>query len=496
MSEGVQLAIDYYNKFEATESVLAARRCIAKAIRDYHKRAGILDDKIEAELAKLTDPAALVVEVAHQPNIFPFSGYYKKLVLGKILGDRLSERLDVPVSVSFGFVDQDFANPKWFRRTNLPDIYSQEGVLVLKLPVSRRTKKAMHAVPPPDDKQVQAWKTVLENWLTNNIRRFNKMIKSDYSMFGYEEGYVLDKGKSNVIRGRMNRVYELIDECQKLAGSITEFNGFFTARLTHHYWQYPILFYDYSKIQYCFEPEYRRFLTSGDLMSRYAEIFAETYHSVRDHDITFDFNLPPGDQAPLWYQCKCGGKIDVSFDQPTSGPEGSDTGTVEFRYDPCPECGAQIAENFEEGGTIEINERASPRAAFRPILIANTLQPSIFVSGLAASGFHMISRGIASELSVPLPPYIIWPGGDDYRSLAKMVAELTKAQLEQKPSTELTMKDKKILDNYPNTISTIPSIIDYLVNIGPSELAAAWEEHLINNNDLTSVPKLPSLFDS
>ena len=227
LDEGVRLAVEYYENNKAPQNVLDARKCTATAMLDFHKKANIFDKSIEAELNKLHDPSALVIEVAHQPNIFPYSGYYKKMILGKVLADKLREQLDVPVVLTFGFHDQDFANPKWFRRTELPDLYSQDGVLGLKLPVSRRSKKVMYAVPAPDDKQLSSWKTVLENWLTNNIRRYNKMVKGNHAMVGLEEGFMIDKDRSNMIRGRMRRVYELMEESQKAADTITEFNAFF-----------------------------------------------------------------------------------------------------------------------------------------------------------------------------------------------------------------------------------------------------------------------------
>jgi hypothetical protein len=488
VSEGVQLAVGYYNSHPPDDNVLEARKCMARAVRSFHERAGILTEAVEAVLAQFVDPEALIVEVAHQPNIFPYSGYYKKLVLGKLLGYRLSEQLDVPVVVTFGFVDQDFANPKWFRRTELPDINSQDGVLVLKLPVSRRSKKVMHALPAPDDAQVGSWKTVLENWLTNNIRRFNKLVKTNHDVIGVEDGYILDKSRVNIIRGRMRRVYELIDDSHKRAETITEFNAYFTAQLANKYWNYPMLFYEYSKVQDCFGSEYRRFIDSSELLERYSVTAAETYHSVRSHDITLDFNVPPGDQVPFWYRCDCGGKIETAFDVKDEAHS--------FRYEACPECGKAAADNLFVPTELEITDQVSPRAAFRPLLIANTLRPSIFVSGLAAQGFHMISRGLAEELDIPLPPYIIWHGRDEYRSLAKLVAEMTKAELNRKPEADRTMKEQKILTNYDNTMATIPSIIDYLVNIGLSELAVAWEEQLAITNDLTEVPKLPSAFDN
>ena len=489
VDEGVRLAVEYYENNKVSKAILDARKCTASAMLDFHKKADIYDETIEVELKKFQEHDALVIEVAHQPNIFPYSGYYKKLILGKILKDKLEAKLDVPVVLTFGFHDQDFANPKWFRRTELPDLYSQDGVLGLKLPVSRRSKKVMYAVPAPDDKQLSSWKTVLENWLTNNIRRFNKMVKGNHAMVGLEEGFMIDKDRSNMIRGRMRRVYELMEESQKAADTITEFNAFFTAKLACRYWQYPYLFYEYHSVQKCYSDEWKSFIGSGELLNQYAKKFADSYRKVTDHDITFDFNMPSADQAPFWYQCECGGKLEVTFDIP------SDSEEPKFNYELCPECGKKVEESLSSPDNVEIGELISPRAVYRPILITNALRPSIFVSGLAAQGFHMISRGIAGELDVKLPPYIIWPGGDEYRSLAKMVAELTRTELESKAGSELTMKDKKVLENYPNTMSIIPSIIDYLINIGLPELAEAWEKHLETNGDLVGTPKLPSVFD-
>ena len=107
-----------------------------------------------------------------------------------------------------------------------------------------------------------------------------------------------------------------------------------------------------------------------------------------------------------------------------------------------------------------------------------------------------MSHGIAKDLEVPLCPFAIWPGGDNYRSLAKLVAELTAAEIRSKPEAELTAKDKKLLENYPNTMANIPCIIDLLVNIGLPELAEQWEQVLKSIKMLHEDPRLRSVFDS
>jgi hypothetical protein len=106
-----------------------------------------------------------------------------------------------------------------------------------------------------------------------------------------------------------------------------------------------------------------------------------------------------------------------------------------------------------------------------------------------------MSHGIAGELKIELCPFAIWPGGDNYRSLAKLVAELTVAELKNKSESELSMKDKKLIENYPNTIANIPCIIDQVVNVGLTELAEQWEEVLKRNGRLWEEPALCSVFD-
>ena len=467
LDDAIEASLKYHFKNPVSNRVLEVRACIGGNAREFHKKAGTYSDKIERAIADLSDPNTLVVEVAHQPNIFPYGGYFKKIVLGHLIAEKIRRNYDLNVVELFGIVDQDLASPKWFRNTYLPDINANDGFLVLKAPVSKKSIDAMYTIPKPSADLIDKWKSNLETWLVSNSRTLNKIYKEEHNEL------LLDRDKMHILRGRLKHIFELMDYSLSRSTSLTEFNSYFISKLTNSFWDYPMLFYEYHSTQKCFSEEY---LNLSNRYVKYHDAFKRYYHYLNDHDISLNFNVPPVNQAPFWIHCDCGAKVEGLLIEKS--------GNICLSTSKCLKCGKKLQSTSLEdllnnsGSSLEA---ISPRAVSRPIIVANGIMPSIFVSGIGAVGFEMISRGIANELDVELPPYVIWQSKDVYQGIAQKVAELTRKKLDGSNDK----KDVKIYERCLNAMNLMPSIIDYLTNFGFEGTRKMWEEHLLSGGALS-----------
>lgn len=467
LEEAVESCLKYYYDHQVSTHVLDVRIRIGTQMAAFHKKAGTFSDKIKKSIEDMSKPETLVVEVAHQPNIFPYAGFFKKIVLGHVIAEKIRAQADFPVVELFGIVDQDFANPKWFRNTYLPDINAKDGLLVLSAPVSRKSIDAMYAIEKPSTELVNKWKSALETWLINNARilnRLSRVVQGDIP---------LDSANMSVFRGRLKKLFVLMDDCANLSGTLTEFNSFFLSKLVNSIWNYPMLFYEYHATQHCFKDDYE-FLTNH--FEVYDQQFRYYYNFVVGNGISLNFKEPTKNCVPFWLHCDCGAKVDVtvSSNQPKD---------IILCKQECPKC-------KKESSVIALDDImniVSPRAVSRPIIVSIGIQPSIFVSGLDATGFELISRGIATDLNINLPPYVIWQVKDNYTGIAQAVADLTVKNIKKANKTELNEKKKSVvLSRCENALEVMPCIIDYLINFGFVETRDLWQDCLLKEGDLNA----------
>ena len=481
LEEAIESCLKYYHDHQVSAHVLDVRTRIGKQMEAFHRKAGTYSDRIKKSIKDVSKPETLVVEVAHQPNIFPYSGFFKKIVLGHIIAETIREKVDFPVVELFGIVDQDFANPKWFRNTYLPDINAKEGLLVLSAPVSRKSIDAMYTIEKPSMELVNKWKSALETWLINNARILNRLSKDIHG------NIQLDRDKMSIFRSRLKKLFELIDDCAKISNSLTEFNSFFLSKLVNTIWDYPMVFYEYHVTQQYFKDEYE-FLIKNFVV--YDQQFRFYYNFIVSKGISLNFKEPERNCAPFWLHCDCGAKVNVDADCNQL------KGIILIKQE-CPKCKKESAAIALD----DIMNKISPRAVSRPIIVSRGIQPSIFISGLDAAGFELISRGIANDLNINLPPYAIWHVKDNYMGIAQAVANLTikkaffrkegftKENKENKKDYKTEMKEKKkslVLSRCENALKVMPSIIDYLINFGFVETRDLWSDYLLREGGLSA----------
>lgn len=167
--------IQFYHNSEISREVINRRKSLIPIIQDFHKRAGTYTPTIKKELAKLKDKNTLILNVGHQPNLFPYLGVIAQFILMRAISNLIYESANIPVVELFTINDYDFIDEKWFRHTNLPCIDckdpNESGSLKLSIPVpSPYRKRVMTSLPKVDIYIVRRWESQIKNWISSNLK--------------------------------------------------------------------------------------------------------------------------------------------------------------------------------------------------------------------------------------------------------------------------------------------------------------------------------------
>ena len=136
-----------------------------------------------------------MIESAHQPSLFPYSGTLIKPVLVHVIAEALRNQ-GLSVVELFGLLDTDDIKTGWHRRTHLPDLNSKDGILVIRKAVSSK-KLIFNAVPAPELKEITAWKDMLVNWVRQNRKAINNARDCYPSILDYWINFGIRKTRNN-----------------------------------------------------------------------------------------------------------------------------------------------------------------------------------------------------------------------------------------------------------------------------------------------------------
>ena len=399
----------------APKGRMECRKAIAAQALVFAERAGLLTEARKAAAKGLCGDGALVVEIAHQPTLFPYVGFFQKIMLGKAIAEAMRKKTKAPVVLVFGFLDTDFVQGKWFRKTFLPFSRGKNGELALEAPVSKKDRhRQACSVPAPSSETIGAWKQALATWLSSNESDLNK------------KGERVTKEENAIYESRLAEIGKIMDECAS-AKNLAEFNAFFIAKVAERMGCKDMLFYEYGGTRAAFRDDYEFLL---DRHADYVKASAKYYALVKAAGIEPGFDETGESLAAFWYDCECGAKNALVAEKEPRLAAGK-----------CGEC---------EKPASDVWERLSPRAISRPIIVSRGLAPSVFVSGLGAFGFHLVARGVAAELGVPLCPFVTW------------LPDVSENGLSQR------VKESKV----------VPSVLDAWINFGLEGTAQAMAKHL------------------
>jgi hypothetical protein len=191
----VDIATQAHSKIEINIHTLSNRKKIAEIAERFHKKADTLTPRVKHSLELLANRDVVVIESAHQPSLFPYSGTLIKPVLVHVIAEALRTQ-GLPVVELFGLLDTDDIKTGWHRRTHLPDLNSKEGILVIKKDVTSK-KLIFNAVPAPELEEITAWKDMLVNWVRQNRKAINNALDCYPSILDYWVNFGIRKTRDN-----------------------------------------------------------------------------------------------------------------------------------------------------------------------------------------------------------------------------------------------------------------------------------------------------------
>jgi hypothetical protein len=503
-------AVDILNKNplpETDEFVGSNRELLKKVVTNFHTKAGTLNEKTRNQIDSLTNKRSKIIVGIHQPNLFAFSGVFKKIVLLETLANRSIRNNDTIVPL-FLIVDHDFMDDKWMHVAKLPSIRNTTGVLDLRYPINDSKRwKISSMTESPTRSLVNYWENQIYNWIKNNKDLSKSEVKSLYERF--------------------KEFWSIVEEAFLLSDNYSEFNSIIMSKIVNNFWNYKTLFVNLSDLSQVFQRGYNFLLSENE---RYLNSLEKSESYFREHGIYTGVSANLNKHSPLWLHCDCGSKASSKISR-------EDNGEI-LLIGKCISCKKNLSLSIGKNGKISIPEdkieMVSPRAIPILLLLSRELAISGYISGIGGSiGYTIVGKRVFDELQIKLPPMMLWAGADVFTGIAQReasryleengISNMTeffiqinqkndelrkkieplilkrneiyenKAQLQDLLSDLFYYKQeqrkvKDIIKNVQkskNALKLRSCIIDYAVNMGIEHVEHEWSHKLVENNDLT-----------
>jgi len=492
---------------ETDEFVGSNRELLKKVVTNFHTKAGTLNENTRNQIDSLTNERSKIIVGIHQPNLFAFSGVFKKIVLLETLANRSIRNNDTIIPL-FLIVDHDFMDDKWMHVAKLPSIRNTTGVLDLRYPINDSKRwKISSMTESPTRSLVNYWENQIYNWIKNNKDLSKSEVKSLYERF--------------------KEFWSIVEEAFLLSDNYSEFNSIIMSKIVNNFWNYKTLFVNLSDLSQVFQRGYNFLLSENE---RYLNSLEKSESYFREHGIYTGVSANLNRHSPLWLHCDCGSKASSKISR-------KDNGEI-LLIGKCISCKKNLSLSIGKNGKISIPEdkikMVSPRAIPILLLLSRELAISGYISGIGGSiGYTIVGKRVFDELQIKLPPMMLWAGADVFTGIAQReasryleengISNMTeffiqinqkndelrkkieplilkrneiyenKAQLQDLLSDLFYYKQeqrkvKDIIKNVQkskNALKLRSCIIDYAVNMGIEHVEHEWSHKLVENNDLT-----------
>ena len=339
---------------ETDEFVGSNRELLRKVITNFHAKAKTLNEKTINQIDSLSDKKLKIIVGIHQPNLFAFSGVFKKIVLLESLANH-SKRENYTIVPLFLIVDHDFMDDKWMHIAKLPSIRSSTGVLDLRYPINDSKRwKISSMTDSPTRSLINHWENQIYNWIKNNKDLSKTEIKALYDRF--------------------QKFWNIVEEAFLLSDNYSEFNSIIMSKIVNNIWNYKTLFVNLSDLSRVFQRGYNFLLSENDSYLKSLEK-SETY--FRDHGIFTGVSANLNKHSPLWLHCDCGSKASSKISTKENGEI--------LLIGKCISCKKNLTLSIGTNRKVSIPENkinmVSPRAIPILLLLSRELAISGYISG-------------------------------------------------------------------------------------------------------------------
>ena len=517
-----------YSDSYTNDFILNNRIKLQKFIRKFHLDADTMTEGVSNKITLLSDPRTKLFVSIHQPNLFAYSGVFKKIVLLQAVKDLIEKQEDEKspskkIVNFFLIVDHDFIEDMWIRIAQLPSIKHSLGRLELRLPVSNSKRWQMVCnMPPPGRTTLDQWKKQIISWIKKNSSSYAVSLQSNKLR-------LLDN---------FDQFWSEVELSYQKAGSYSDFNSFLMSQIVNKVWGYDTLFVRLTDISSVFEDGFKYLVSNFNL---YSDALRKAEAMFLRHGIDTGVSSSSYLNAPVWVHCKCGSKAPVKIHDKQVLGGGEQEGQEIILKGICISCKNDIHVNIGKKHTMdllkeeEVIHRLSPRAIPILLLLSRDLGITCYTSGTGGSmDYAVVGSMVFKELSINIPLTVIWSSKDIYygigQSEALELVQLTNQsdivpyleslkqndagyrnkiipiiaernhRIKSGESINTVLKDLfnlkeeqrkirriiKMTQKVKNAVNMTPCFVDYAVNFGVANTEIQWRENLLNNNNLAS----------
>jgi len=344
---------------------------IVKICTKFHKENATNTPKVQQtveQFSQLDNDDVIVIEIAHQPNVFPHSGLFIKAVVGHLLKEQI-EKSGKHAICLFGLVNNDISYNRFLFMNRFPYTNTKkltDGYRNTGFPIGKK-----------DRNKVYTWHR------TPRLDELNKIITSFIETYGENDRFVYN----------IRRTFESHD-------SLSEANSHLITNIINKIWDLDVLFFNYTDLF-----ENRIILKECNELIENEDQYASYYNRAIDK---YKLDIPKVGKnfLPLWFECDCGSKtrLFLHIDNGYSRINGR-----------CQDCGNLIdtkAGNKDKSDLFSIYPKLSFDAVARDIICARGLGTSVYISGRGGGlKYGKISEHMRHELSIENPiilaPFIL-----------------------------------------------------------------------------------------
>ena len=508
LEQNTHLRSGYRTSF-VNDYILENRLKLARQSLEFHSQAGTLTNGVRDHIDLLKNREAEILVSIHQPNLFAYSGVFKKIVLLQTIKALLERPATNKKIINlFLIIDHDFMGELWTRVAQLPSIRHSSGVLELRMPVKNSKRwQMLYNMPPPGASTVDQWKKQLILWIKNS--------SSTLSSSRTQKARMLSN---------LEEIWKDVESSRRSARSYSDFNSFVISRIVNKIWGYDTIFTRISNISPVFENGFK-FLISN--FRAYSEALRKAENVFIDHGISTGVGQSSYLNAPLWLHCLCGSKSPIKII--------SDQAEQISLYGKCLGCKKELRFDVGSLSRPQFSEdtlhNLSPRAIPILLLLSRELGVSCYASGIGGSiGYSIVGSIVFSELSIPMPLTTLWPSRDVYvgmgqsealevlqlsnhgeverylkalkercdsykKQIIPLIAERARGVrsglpidttlrelFKLKESQRRVRRLVKIAEKADNALKLNPCFLDYAINFGAANTEEQWRENLINND--------------